>query len=94
MERRSVEEQGEPRVAELERLQAPRVASIRTVSLLSVLAFTAIRGAFLVAGQWFHYWYGSLISRMPGPIDASLGLGRAIRSCYSKVSTKNVVIRK
>ena len=28
----------------------------RTVALLAVLAFTAIWGAFLAGGQWFHYW--------------------------------------
>jgi len=32
------------------------VDSARALALLAVLAFTAIWGAFLVGGQWFHYW--------------------------------------
>ena len=28
----------------------------RTIAFVAVLAFTAIWGAFLVGGQWFHYW--------------------------------------
>ena len=31
-------------------------ATARTVALIGVLAFTAIWGAFLAGGQWFHYW--------------------------------------
>ena len=28
----------------------------RALAIVAVLAFTAIWGAFLVGGQWFHYW--------------------------------------
>lgn len=28
----------------------------RAIALVAVLAFTTIWGAFLVGGQWFHYW--------------------------------------
>jgi predicted small integral membrane protein len=37
-------------------LGATAVESARLVAILAVLAFTAIWGAFLVGGQWFHYW--------------------------------------
>lgn len=32
----------------------------RTAALLSVASFTAIWAAFLVGGQWFHYWVSSI----------------------------------
>ena len=32
------------------------VETARALAILAVLAFTAIWGAFLVGGQWFHYW--------------------------------------
>ena len=32
------------------------VETARALAIAAVLAFTAIWGAFLVGGQWFHYW--------------------------------------
>jgi predicted small integral membrane protein len=41
-------------------LGAVPAATARAVALLAVAAFTSIWAAFLVGGQWFHYWVSEL----------------------------------